>query len=162
MDKDLEKFKQKSRIPYYFLGLFIFVVAVNIFYIVISRDSWRGVVTENAYEKGLNYNQTIAENKKQKKLGWKIEQKISNIGDKKIKLTIAVSDKFGAIISDAQVTVKFKRPTQEGFDFWVAMEPTGRVYLSEVIFPLKGQWDFEIFASKDEKQVRSKSRYIIQ
>jgi len=161
MSKDFDNFKKKTKIPYYFLGIFVFVVVVNILYIFISKQSWRGVATDNSYEKGLNYNETIRLSKEQQKLGWRVETKIHYLSSQRIKLVVAVVDKNGVFISDAKVSVEFKRPTQEGFDFLVMLNPTGKVYLSEVIFPLKGQWDFETFVSKGEETLRHKKRYVI-
>ena len=160
MNKNLEELKKKSLIPYFFFGLFVFVVTVNVGYIIISKDSWRGVVT--SYEKGIHYNDTIAQNKEQKKLGWKIEPKITKLAKQKIRLEIIVTDKAGNSVSDAKVVVNFKRPTQEGFDFFAEIDSVKKGYLSEIKFPLRGQWDFEIFVSKDDNQVRSSNRFVIQ
>ena len=50
-----------------FLGFFIICSSVNAFFVYKAIDSYSGVVTENAYEKGLKFNDVIAEAKKRQK-----------------------------------------------------------------------------------------------
>ena len=63
--------QKKSKIPYIFFIFFAVIFAVNFSYIYVSQKTWRGLATEDAYHKGLNYNQVLEEEKKQKELGWK-------------------------------------------------------------------------------------------
>jgi nitrogen fixation protein FixH len=65
--------QKKSKIPYFFLAFFLVVLSVNISYIYISQSTWRGISTQNSYQKGLQYNQVLQTAKKQKELGWKMK-----------------------------------------------------------------------------------------
>jgi nitrogen fixation protein FixH len=52
----------------YFFGFFFFITfCVNIFFIYISQKTWKGVVAEDSYKKGLNYNEIIRQNKEKNK-----------------------------------------------------------------------------------------------
>ena len=53
-------------IPWYFVIAFIIVFAVNGVFVYTAINTNRGVVTENAYEKGLDFNRIVAEVRKQK------------------------------------------------------------------------------------------------
>lgn len=156
--------QKKSKIPYFFVAFFAVVVCVDSFYIYLSRKSWRGVATENSYQKGLKYNQTIEEASKQRLLGWKAEIKHRRIDDYTIEIAVDLRDKNSAKISDAAVEISFRRPAQEGHDFAVkaaAGKVRGR-YAAKVDFPLLGQWDAEITAKKDEKIFVKKQRFLLE
>ncbi len=156
------KAEKKSKIPYIFFAFFAVVFAVNFFYIYLSKKTWRGVATENAYQKGLNYNQTLQQAEKQKELGWNL--KINYYPNKKNSglLSVRLADKNFQAIKDAEIFVNFKRPAQEGFDFVKKAEFIDGAYQTEIVFPLAGQWDFEITAKKNGEIFKASKRYIIQ
>jgi nitrogen fixation protein FixH len=170
MKNDQENPLKKSKIPYIFFAFFGVILVVNIFYIYLSKTTWRGLATEDSYQKGLNYNQTIKQVAAQKELGWKLKIKIQPLLRKtlekneprKINLVIQLEDKNLQVINDATISVEFKRPTQEGFDFSQNINFSNGVYQAEITFPLKGQWDFVVLATKDEKVFQEVKRYVIQ
>lgn len=49
------------RIPLYFIAAFLVVFVVNGFFVYQAINTNHGVVTENAYEKGLDYNRIVKE-----------------------------------------------------------------------------------------------------
>ncbi len=153
---------KKSKIPYFFFTFFAVIFAVNFFYIYISQKSWRGVVTEDSYRKGLQYNLALESAEKQKNLGWKMEIKYSNSGKKSGAISIKLKDKNRSQISDAILYINFKRPTQEGFDFTQKLQNFDGIYKSDLSFPLKGQWDFEVVATKGEDVFQEVKRYVVQ
>jgi nitrogen fixation protein FixH len=153
--------KSTSKIPYLIFIFFGIVIAVNTYYIYISQKTWRGVVTENSYKKGLNYNQTIAEVKKQKELGWKTKIKFTNQKNQIGILQVFLSDKNGKEIKDANVKVKLLRPTQIGFDFEENLEFRNKNYQKKIVFPFAGQWDFEIIVLKNDEVFQQVKRYVI-
>lgn len=151
-----------SKIPYFFFAFFAVIFAVDFFYIYISQKTWRGIHTEDSYHKGLQYNQTLQEAKNQKNLGWKMAIKYRNDGKKTGVVTVNLTDKNSAIIKDAKVTINFKRPIQEGFDFSQELKFINGQYQSTLDFPLKGQWDFEFVVEKDSQILQEVKRYIVQ
>ena len=58
--------------PYFIFGSFIVVLIVNFAYIIVANKTWRGLFTENSYQKGLNHNDALKKAEDQKKLGIKI------------------------------------------------------------------------------------------
>ncbi len=157
------KTEQKpSKIPYFFVAFFAVIFIVDFSYIYISQKTWRGIATQNSYQKGLNYNQTIEAVKNQKSLGWKIDVKYRGDGNKNGVLTVILLDKNSAIIKDAKIIVNFKRPIQEGFDFSKNLEFFGNKYETKIQFPLKGQWIFEVTAQKNDQILQEVKRYVVQ
>lgn len=154
---------KRSKIPYFFFAFFAVVVVVNVAYIYISKKTWRGVVSEDAYQKGLDYNVTLEQVKKQTALGWQVnidyKRKTPNLGI----LGVRVFDKNYAPIRDAVVYVNFRRPTQEGFDFAVGLESSNDgFYKKEITFPLLGQWEAGIIAEKGADRYQEVKRFVIQ
>lgn len=153
--------QKKSKIPYLFFIFFAVVFTVDVYFIYLSKKTWRGVIKENSYQSGLNYNQTLAEERKQQDLGWKIAISFNNLGKRNGVLLINLQDKNSQIIQDAKISVEIKRPVQEGFDFSVTPKFNGGIYEEKINFTLKGQWDFFITARKDDDVFKVTKRFII-
>jgi nitrogen fixation protein FixH len=153
---------KKSKIIYFFFAFFAVVLAVNIFYIYISKKTWRGVVTDDPYHKGLNYNDTLEEVAKQKVLGWTVKVNFRPSVTKKGILMVTVQDKNLRYINDAKIYATFRRPNQEGLDFVLPVPFEDGVYKAQINFPLEGQWDGEVAIRKDQDTYQDVRRYIIQ
>jgi nitrogen fixation protein FixH len=152
----------KSKIPYFFFAFFAVILAVNIAYIYVAGKSWRGVVVDKAYQRGVEYNQTIALDKKQREMGWKVEMKFDNLGNQNGVLRVLVLDKNSKLIDDANIRLYLKRPTQDGFDFELPLIFVDGKYQAKISFPLKGQWDFSLEISRDYDVFYEVKRFIIQ
>ena len=153
---------RKSKIPYFFFAFFAVVVSVNIFYIYISQKTWRGVATTDSYQKGLRYNETLKLAKEQEKLGWKMTVKFLASAPKSGEVVVVLLGKNLAPISDAKILLQLKRPTQEGMDFTENLQFSNGAYRAKIIFPLKGQWDFHLTATRNEDVLQEVKRYVIQ
>ncbi len=150
-----------SKIPYIFVAFFIVIFSVDIFYIYLSNKTWRGVVTENSYQKGLNYNETLKQADQQKKLGWLVEIKYNKISQNKGNLLIKLQDKK-SLLQDVSIHVDFKRPIQEGYDFSQDILFKNGTYQAEVNFPLLGQWNAEFTITRNGDIYKETKRLIIQ
>lgn len=155
---------KKSKIPYIFFAFFAVIFLVNGIFIYVAKKSWRGVVEENSYQKGLQYNDTIKNFEKQQQLGWKVDFKHQRISEKSLRIFLKISDKNSRIINDAVVNLLFKRPTQDGYDFTsqAFYSSSQKLYLVEADFPFLGQWDVEIFVKKDGDEFKMKQRLDIE
>ena len=74
MEKIIVRILSKNKdniIPYYFVLFFIIIAFLDSIFVFIAFYSFRGVIIENSYEKGLKYNQTIIASEKQELLNWK-------------------------------------------------------------------------------------------
>lgn len=154
--------KKRSKIPYIFFAFFAVVFAVNIFYIYIAKQSWRGVVTEDSYQKGLNYNGILKVFKKQKDLGWDVKARYIRNDKKSGSLRVDTFDKDKKLITDATVTAFFRRPVQDGYDFIQNLKFTEGTYQANIIFPTLGQWDVDISVTRGKDTVHEVKRYVIE
>lgn len=165
MDKD-PKNKDSRKDSRLVLGIlfafFAVIFTINFAYIYISQKTYRGIYTENSYQKGLEYNKTLEYVKSQKKLGFRFEIKYSNSKNNAGELTACLFDKNNIPIKNAKVLTKIIRPTQEGYDFQQDLMPKNNCYFAKINFPLKGQWLFEIQAFKGDDVFQETKRYIVQ
>ena len=161
--RDEDSKKKDSRLVLGILFTFFAIIfAINFAYIYISQKTWRGIYTENSYQKGLEYNKTLEYVKSQKKLGWNLDIKYVNSAKNAGELTACLFDKNHNPIRNAKLIVQIIRPTQEGYDFMQDLIPHGDCYFAKINFPLKGQWVFEIQAFKGDDIFQEISRFVIQ
>jgi len=155
--------KGKSKIPYIFIGFFAVIFLVNITYIYIAKKTWSGLVTEDSYQKGLKYNDTLKAVKEQKELGWKVNSsfihKVAGSGE----VEVFLKDEKSRIIKDATIYISFKRPSNEQSDFKRELNFIDGSYKTKAEFPLKGQWDFEMMIFiKGIKKFEQVERHLIK
>lgn len=154
--------KKAGFIPYIFFIFFAVIFAVDFTYIYIARKTWRGTATQDSYQKGLNYNETLELAKRQKLLGWSTKIRLDQNAKNIAKVELELFDKKMQKIKNAKVIVKITRPVQEGFDFTQDLQFNGVNYETIISFPLKGQWNFEFIIAKGEDVFQEVKRYVIQ
>lgn len=156
--------KTPKYILWIFAVFFLTFITVDICYIIIAEKTWRGLATEDGYQKGLNYNQVIDSVQQQKKLGWQLQIKYHVLSSKNGNLEIILTDKNGNKIRNAQVNASITRPTQEGFDFFLPLlfNQTTSTYQSAITFPLIGQWEIVINAKKNDDIYTDGKRLVIR
>lgn len=146
-------------IPWYVVIFFVAQAMLYAWFVNIAHRSYPGMVTERAYEKGLQYNTVISKAKLQEELGWKtvITTAFSESGDARIMATLA--DRDGNPISGAQVALWLVRPAREGLDIKTVMRPTGKgIYTAVSALPARGLWEVRILAEKDGHSHQSSKR----
>lgn len=147
--------KSDRWIPWYFVAFFAVLFVFDGIFVYIATATHTGVVTDDAYNKGLAYNETVAAAEAQSALGWQGDIKYSTAGT----LTFTLADKHGAPLEGAFVGAEAIRPTQEGLDFTLELsEIAPGIYETEAEFPLKGQWDVRLFVQWNQQQFQQSSR----
>ncbi len=157
-----EKIKP-SKIPYFFVCFFTIFIIVDIAYIIVANSTWRGVISEDAYDKGIDHNQILHLQNLQKKIGWKFAIKLENLGNKKAILKVKIIDKEQKNLTSLQVEVKLSRPIQAGLDFTkkLAIDEEGW-YQAKIELPNRGQWQFEVIASDNKNLMQEVKKFVIQ
>jgi nitrogen fixation protein FixH len=129
-------------IPWLFVAFFAVVVAVNGAMIWIALGSWTGLATNQAYDRGLQYNRNLAAARRQAALGWRPELHARLTDGLAGEVELAVTDALRQPLAGADVAIRFERPTSEGADFTLAMVPSeAGIYRTRFELPLAGVWN---------------------
>ncbi len=150
-------------IPWLFVAFFGVVLVVNVTLLVAALHTWTGLETTDAYERGLAYNRALAAAAKQEALGWQVTFNFTREADRRGLIEVGLEDRFGNFLQKAEVTARFVRPTQEGYDRTVTVEHQyGARYSAEVELPLAGQWEVRLSAAEGGQQYQLAKRIFVE
>ncbi|MBV1901885.1 MAG: FixH family protein, partial [Kordiimonadaceae bacterium] len=102
--------KSDKYIPWYFVAFFAVLFIWDGFFVYTATSTHTGVVEDNTYNRGLNYNETIAAADTQAALDWQSEITFSPKGI----LSFKLEKNDGTAVRSANVKAQFFRPTQAG------------------------------------------------
>ena len=126
--------------------------------VVLALDTWTGVSTDDAYRRGLAYNEVLDAAEAQQELGWTGAVTFEPLGESRGRLAATFTDRNGNALDHLTVRADVLRPTHEGHDLEVALNRTGPGrYDAEVTLPLRGQWDVRLHA-----EARGGHRFVIE
>jgi nitrogen fixation protein FixH len=131
------------------------IVIVNSVFITMALRTHSGVVTEDAYRKGLTYNEKLeqARNQPDIKSALHFENNI---------LHWNIADQTGAAIENATVTANFMRPIKDGDDFNAELHHDGNgVYSIQPEFPVNGSWKVILSAKWDNNTYQTATALIV-
>lgn len=145
-------------IPWMFVLFFGVFIAVDAVMVTLAVRTQTGLVTEQAYEKGLAYNRALEAAEEQS--AWGGTGTVTLEGKR---LSFILKDKEGRTIHDADVTATVRRPVQAGYDVTYPMAPTGQQsYAADVEFPLPGEWDIRVSAKWQNRHYQTHETFIVQ
>jgi nitrogen fixation protein FixH len=129
--------------PWIFVVGMLVVVAVNGVLFTFAISTFSGLQTEDAYRKGIAYNDALAGAREQAQRGWQAE--IDHAG---ARVRVRLTDAVGAGLDGLDVVVDAIRPVQAGHDLQVRLDPVGNgVYGGALALPFKGVWDLRVSAA---------------
>ena len=157
--------------PWLFVGGMLIVIAVNAVLVTLAIETFPGLSTEDAYRKGLAYNQTIAAAEAQDARGWRLELTITpqpaasgaaEDSTASMELAARFVDRAGQPLSRLDVRAFVVRPVGEGRALEVALDESGGgVYRGTLATPLGGQWDVHIHARRGDETFFQQTRRIV-
>ncbi len=128
--------KSDKWIPWLFVLFFVVIALVDGTFVTIAIRTQTGLVTDQAYERGLAYNKILDEAAAQEKI-----YVIQKAMFKNTVLSWQLTTKDGLSIDNAIVTAKIFRPVQDGRDFEITLDSKDNgLYKAHPQFPLKGLW----------------------
>ena len=140
MTEQREDTKKDKIIPWYFVAFFAGLAVLNVIFVSLAVDSYPGLVTENAYEKGLAYNDMIEAKQVQDALGW--HTKIMVTDNHKIKLFL--NNHLGDFISGADIQAIIGRVINDDEDKILSfIESSNGYYETVESFSINGRWNLE-------------------
>lgn len=156
--------------PYIFVGAFLVVVGVNGALAYFATSTFNGLETEQAYEKGIKYNDEIAAAEAQEALGWESSLEAVAVDAGKpgdgiyptaLRFTVVGPD--GTPIEGLDVSAVVRRPTVAGYDHEVTLPPAGAgVYAQRLDLPMPGQWEVRVIATRADGTYRLRERIFVR
>jgi nitrogen fixation protein FixH len=128
---------------------FLLIAVVLVGFIIIGASLYAGFsgrdaeVTENAYEDGLRFEERM---KKERELGWKAElpRLIRASGADPVAVTILVTDRTGAALTDATVELSVNRMgSRKAKTYQCTGDLDGR-YTAPIAFEETGVWEARV------------------
>ncbi|NJO32408.1 MAG: hypothetical protein HC869_04045 [Rhodospirillales bacterium] len=138
-------------VPMLFIGGFLVVVGVNATLIYFAQDTFSGLETASPYERGLEYNKTLAAEAAQDRLGWQSQTRISSEAEGMHSLQVRMTDRDGRPLDGLTLVAHLVRPSNEGLDVTVTAQPMGDGrYGVSFVLPAAGQWELRVVAQDDD------------
>lgn len=138
------------------IALVVVVLAVNIGMISLAFITNPGLVTEDYYEKGIEYEENFSKRRAARNaLGWsyKTDFPTSPVLNTDELYRFSIVDKVGRPLSDARVNFSVYRASDVSADFNVSMlEVAPGIYQAKVNYPLKGFWEITVQIQRGEDQ----------
>jgi len=132
-----------------FIGFFLVVFAVNGVMIYQAETTFGGLDTDDAYRKGLAYNERIAAAAAQAHLGW--HDRLDYVAETR-RLRLSLTDAAGGGVSGLSVTAELQRPATDRFDQKLYLTQTGPdTYEADVSGLESGWWTVDLQASRGEQ-----------
>lgn len=140
------------------VAFFTTVAAVDAVFIYFAVHSYSGTVTEQPYETGLAYNETIAAAEKQAALDVQ-----SKGGFEDGYIVLDLRTKAGTPIANAKVSGRIMRPVNERDDIDIVFENAGNgIYKAEMKGAATGLWIARTEAAWDNRIYRSAYKFIVK
>jgi nitrogen fixation protein FixH len=134
--------------PYFIFGSFIVVLIVNFTYIIIANKTWRGLWTENSYQKGLNHNDALKKAENQKKLGVKILTNVIKNSDNKFFIETFVKDRNNNFITNLAILYRLKYLPDSKYDFTLDSKFASSISrYANLTLEKNGYWQIETIVS---------------
>jgi nitrogen fixation protein FixH len=144
------------------LGLLLFVVLVNVVFIVTAFNTTPGLVDKDYYEKGRDVEKNFLKKQQAKnRLGWEINLTIPEevFVNQATNFSINVSDASGLPLKNATAHLQAYRPSDADADYHSVMEVvTDGVFQSRLTLPLKGIWDIKVVVQQGEEELEISRR----
>ncbi len=129
------------------IGFFVVIFAVNGIMVYKAESTFGGLDTDDAYRKGLAYNERVAAAAAQAKLGWR--DTLAYVPETQ-RLRVALTDPDGAAVSGLTVTAQVQRPATTRFDQELILEQTGPgTYEADAAGLEAGWWTVDVAARRN-------------
>jgi nitrogen fixation protein FixH len=150
-------------VPMLFIAGFLVVLGVNGALIYFAQDTFSGLDTQNPYERGLDYNKTLAAEAAVQRLGWQSKTAIVSAGDGTRSLEVRITDRDGRPLSGLKMVAYLVRPSNQGLDLTVEPRALGDGrYGASFVLPAPGQWDVRLVARYDDVAWQHSERLFVK
>lgn len=166
MNEDMtESSALKSPWVWGWIGMIVLVLMANVTMIYFARSTSPGLVVDDYYEKGKNYDKTLEDRQQEKRLGWKINPELPEkiTVNESFPLAFSVALRDGENTFPNEATLYLFRPSDASADFSLPMLSKGEgAFAAELVFPLPGVWDVIFSMSRGDENKESFLRVFVE
>jgi nitrogen fixation protein FixH len=151
-------------IPWLFVAGFAVIIAVNATLIVFASRTFSGLVVENPYQKGNEYNEEKAQIDRQNKLGWRylVVAAPDAANPREMDIELHWTDATRAPLDNLVVAGHLERPAENIQPLQVAFTAVGGGrYRSSIVLPERGAWDLYVTAEHGSDRFEAAERLIM-
>lgn len=147
----------------WFISFFGVMMVANIIFLFQALNSWPGVETSAAYDKGLDYNSLIEKGAAAEALQWDMASNIYDLPDNTgTAIEFVVADAKGAAVEGLTVVGKLERPASRNFDKAMTFkESRPGFYYAQINSLDEGVWDLRILMVKQDIENRYSERLMM-
>lgn len=139
---------------YAMAGFFGVVFLVNGVMVYFAITSWTGLETDNAYVRGLEYNQVLESASAQDALGWDVQFDVASQGMRAAAINARLAGTDASPLQGLRVEVEIRRPATDSQDQTLALSETAPgLYSGELNLPFAGNWDMRLVARNNNNDV---------
>lgn len=133
------------------------VLSVNLVMVWLALDSWPGLVSNTAYQDGLNFNRVLEAGERQNELGWRISVEAPG---GVVELVVAQED--GSPVEGLSMAATAYRPAAEGNDRSLDLhEVAPGIYRANEALPLSGNWTIFVDAMLENEPYHIERRVYV-
>jgi nitrogen fixation protein FixH len=134
-------------IPLLFVAGFLVLFAVTGRFVYLALTTSNGLVTSNAYERGLAYDDIIAAEEAQAARGWLLEMDIPGLSGEGQIAAITLTDRNGEALSGGSVILMAERMSRYAQQVQLTLSDVGNGrYEAAADFPIGGRWFVSVLA----------------
>jgi nitrogen fixation protein FixH len=126
-----------------FFGL---MFAVNGAFVYFALGSFSGLSEDDAYKRGLTYNEEIDHRARQLARGWQPALSFEQTAAAEGTIIFSILDPDGRSIEDLEVVATIRRPVIDGTDQSLSVMYSEENYTADITLMGSGQWDVSILA----------------
>ena len=128
-------------IPACFILFFVWLAGLEIWFVTLANRSFTGVVTDDAYAIGLNYNDVLAKREAERVLGWTTAIAFVRGEGLGGRLTLSIRDSNGKPLVADEIRATAERMSRFPQILAVAFEhQADGEYMADFAVPLAGRW----------------------
>ncbi|WP_428667521.1 FixH family protein [Reyranella sp.] len=149
-----------SIVPWLFVAGFAIVIAVNGTMMWLAIGSFSGLYSGHARERGVHYNEVVAQQRSRDALGWTVQ---TGWKPESNHLDLTLSDAAGRPLEATVVSVALIRPAEKRPPVGVTMNGLGGGKFSgSVVLPARGNWDADIAIEAEGHRFAITKRLFLQ
>ena len=137
-------------IPGCFIAFFVCLAALEIWFVTLANKSFTGVVTDDAYSTGLNYNAMLAQREAERQLGWSASFTFAQGEGLDGQLTLSLRDGEGQHLRASELRATAERMSRFPQIQAVTFSPQAEgEYGARIEVPLAGRWFIRVRIERD-------------